>query len=207
MSLLKEDALQADDASAHGEDLASGSTHFFMATTFAVVILCMAVWIFYSVAHKPPVAAGEITHIWVHPVHTVTSPVDANGVKLASSPFDQVLVFASVRLRNQSDDPIILKDMSSNINFVDGLHTSLAVTPTDYDRIFVAYPELAGLRAKTLIRDTLIQPNQVLDGQIVTAYHVNKQEWDAHKDFNITLDFQMHPSIVLVPQGNIVSEQ
>jgi len=206
MSLLQEDALQADDASAHGEDLAKGSGHFFIAVTFSLVILCMGIWIFYMAAHKPPVAAGEITHVYVYPVHTISAPHDAAGVALAKQQFDQVLVFALVRVRNQSDDPIVLHDMSSNINFADGLHSSLGVTATDYERIFVAYPQLKGVHGKTLVRDTVIKPGEVLDGQVVTAYHVNQAEWEARRDMNITLDIQMHPNLVLLPAAGVVTE-
>ncbi|WP_263356899.1 hypothetical protein [Acidicapsa ligni] len=208
MSLLQlqPDTINSDDASSHGEDYAKGSGHLIWTTIIAFVVLSLGIALFLVAIHKPPVAAGEVTQVWVHPVHTITTPTDANGVQSTARAFDQVLVFANIHLVNQSDQPIVLKEMLSNITLADGIHSSYAAGPTDYERIFIAYPALKSLHAKTLQPDTILQPNQVLDGMIVSAFRVSKEEWAARKDLNFTFQFKNHPSLVLTSKAGITEQ-
>ena len=208
MSLLqiKNDPAHEHDASSEGEDLAKGSSYLVWTTLAAFVVVTVGFILFLIAVHRPPVAAGEVTQVWAHGVHTLTTPVDANGVQSAEQPFDQVLVFAKIRVRNQSDEPIVLKDMLTNATFEDGVHSSYAATATDYDRIFIAYPGLKGLHAKTLVRDTVVAPGQVLDGMIVSSFHVSKEEWAAHKDLNFTIQFKFHPDLILTPKGPVTEQ-
>lgn len=208
MSLLQiqDDPVHEHDASAEGEDLAKGSSHPFWATLAAFVVVTVGITLFVIANRTTPITAGEVTQVWAHGVHTLTSPVDANGVQSAAEAYDQVLVFANLRVRNQSNQPVVLKDMLTNATFEDGVHSSYAATATDYDRIFIAYPELNGLHSKTLVRDTVIPPGQVLDGQIVSSFHVSKQQWAAHKNLSFTLQFKFHPDLALVPSGPITEQ-
>jgi hypothetical protein len=208
MSLLQiqNDPVHEHDASSEGEDLAKGSSYLLWTTLVAFVLVSVGITLFLLANRKPPVAAGEVTQAWAHGVHTLNTPVDANGVQSAGQVFDQVLVLSNLRVRNQSDQPIVLKEMLTNATFDDGPHSSYAATATDYDRIFIAYPELAGLRSKTLVRDTVIQPGQVLDGMIVSSFHVSKELWAARKDLSFTLEFKFHPDLVLVPTAPITEQ-
>ena len=206
MSLLQADAVRANDASSHGDDLAKGSSNLYVAAVVAFVTISAALLIFFWIIHTPPVAAGEVTHVWFHPMHTLSTPVDAAGVVQKTVKYDRVFVFGEVRVRNQSDKPIVLKEMTTNITFDDGIHASMQVSATDYDRIFIAYPELASMKSKALLRDTLIAPGEIVEGSIVSSFQVTKAQWDIHKDMNFVIDFQMHPSLILQPKGAVVEK-
>jgi hypothetical protein len=205
MSLLQiqNDPVHEHDASSEGEDLAKGSSYLIWTSLAAFVVVTAGLVGFWFAIHKPPVAAGEVTQVWAHEVHTLSAPVDANGVRAASEQFDQVLVMAELRIRNQSKQPIVLKELLTNATFDDGLHSSYAAGAIDYDRIFIAYPELKSLHAKNLIRDTVIQPGEVLDGMMISSFHVTKAQWDGHKDLNFTVQLHFHPDLVLTPKGPI----
>jgi hypothetical protein len=205
MSLLqlKENSANTHDASSQGEDYAKGSSYILWTSLIAFVLLSVGITLFLMADRKPPVAAGEVTQAWIHPVHTISRPHDAGGVEAAPEAFDQVLVFAHVRVRNQSKEPIVIKTLMTNATLDGVIHTSYAATATDYDRIFIAYPEIAGLRSNTLTRDTIIQPGQVLDGMMVSAFHASKEQWQTKKDLNFTIDFKMHPSLVLQAPAQI----
>jgi hypothetical protein len=136
----------------------------------------------------------------------INTPVDANGVQSAGEVFNQVMVLANVRVRNQSDKPIVVKELLTNATFDDGPHSSYAATATDYERIFIAYPELRGLHSKTITRDTVIAPGEVLDGMLISAFHITKEQWAAHKDLNFTIQFKFHPDLVLVPTGPVIEQ-
>jgi hypothetical protein len=208
MSLLqlKQDPVHEHDASAEGEDLAKGSSYMLWTVIVAFVLVSVGITLFLLSDRKPPVAAGEVTQVWAHGVHTLNTPVDANGVQSAGEVFDQVLIFAQIRVRNQSDQPIVLKDMLTNVDLADGPRSSYAASAIDYDRIFVAYPELSGLRSKTLVRETVVQPNQVLDGMIVSAFHVSQEQWKARKNLSFTIQFKYHPDLTLLPTGPVTEQ-
>ncbi|HEY9126409.1 MAG TPA: hypothetical protein VIM62_04740, partial [Acidobacteriaceae bacterium] len=59
--------------------------------------------------------------------------------------------------------------------------------------------QLAGLKTHAIPRETMLQPGQQIDGMLVSAFHVTEEEWAAHKDLSVTLQFQFHPDLVLTP--------
>ena len=205
MSLLQQDPTHTQEVPA-GEDLAKGSSHIFWASLAAFVVVTVAITLFLIADHKPPAAVGEVTQIWAHPVHTLSTAVDANGVRGNTEMFDQVLVFANIRVRNQSDQPIVLREMTTNITLDDGIHSSYGASANDYDRIFIAYPQLAGLRSKTLVRETVVAPGQVMDGMIVSAFHIAPSVWATRKDLNFSIDFKYHPTLLLVPKTQVIEQ-
>jgi hypothetical protein len=203
---LKNDSGQQTDASHSGDDYAKGSSYLLWTTIAAFVVVSVGITLFVLSSRKPPPAVGEVTQVWAHEVHTINTPLDANGVPTPGEVFDQVLVFGQIRVRNQSDQPIVLHEMMANVTLEDGPRSSYAATATDYERIFIAYHQLAGLHSKTLVRDTVIQPGQVLDGMIVSSFHVSKSDWDKRKDLSFTLQFKFHPDLVLVANGPVIEK-
>ncbi len=182
-----------------GEDYAAGSSSIGISALIAVVVLSAAIGLFYWWVHKPPVASVEVTRIRAHAVHTINTPLDAKGVQTPGEVFDQILILTDLHVRNQSDEPIILREMMTNINVPDGPRSSMAAGPTDYDRIFIGYPELAGLKTRTIQRDTVIQPNQTIDGMIISSFHISKEEWTQRKDLTFTFQFKNHPDVTVTP--------
>ncbi len=174
--------LQANNNSAaageqvSGDDYAKGSGYFVWTAIGSAIVLTIAFTLFLLSTRKPPVAAGEIQQMWAHAVHTLSAPVDANGVQAAAGAFDQVLVFSQIRLRNVNDQPIVMTELMTNVTLPDGPRSSTAAGPRDYDRIFIGYPELKGLKSKTLLRETVIQPGEVVDRMIGSSFHVSKEQ-------------------------------
>uniref|UniRef100_E6QM61 Uncharacterized protein n=1 Tax=mine drainage metagenome TaxID=410659 RepID=E6QM61_9ZZZZ len=166
----------------------------------ALLTFLLGAGVVYFFAHTPPVLDGQVTHVWVHPLHTVFTPTDAAGVQLPPETFDQVLVLAQIHLHNQTDKPVILKNFLTNLELPDGLHSSYAATATDYDRVFLAYPELVGLRSTVLPADSVIPPAANLDGMIVSSFRITKADWENHKAMNFEIDLKLHPRLILVPK-------
>src|SRR5580698_3690084 len=107
MSLLQQDTTVLDDA-AKGEEFTKGTTHLFKAAIISTIALSIAAFVYVYSNEKPPVATGEILNVWAHPLHTETSGFDSNGAPMAKESFDQVFVFTQVRLHNQSNGPLFL---------------------------------------------------------------------------------------------------
>jgi hypothetical protein len=148
---------------------------------------------------KPPVVSGEIVQVWTHPNHVVTSGIDANGESMAKQSFDQVLVFARVKLINQSKNPLVLQDVLANIRQADGILSVSAGSAGQYDEVFLAYPELAALHSNPLSPRATIEPGQSMEGTAFWIFRMSRQEWEARKDLNFTFRFQYQANLVLAP--------
>ena len=160
MSLLHPDYQDELDDAARGEEYTKGSSHVVLAGIIAAVIVTAAIAVYVLAGQKPPLATGEVEQVWVHPQLTVSSGVDANGDPMAQTSFDQVFVFAQVKLRNQSKQPLFLRNAMANTTLADGIHSSYAATAADYDRVFLAYPAMPVPHGKGLPLQTTIDPGQ-----------------------------------------------
>jgi len=148
MSLLHQESPEEIDDAALGEELTKGTSHVAWAAAVAAVVVTAAIATYVLAGQKPPAATGEIVQVRVHPMHTVTSGLDANGDSMAQQSYDHVLVFAHVKLHNQEKVPIFLHQVAANATLQDGIHTSYAATAVDYDRVFIAYPDLPPCMAR-----------------------------------------------------------
>ncbi len=198
MSLLQQDSPEHDVA-ARGEELTKGSSHVLWASILAGIIVTAAIAVYVITGQKPPAATGEIEKIWVHPQHTETSGFDANGAPMAKESFDQVYVFALVKLHNQSQQPLFLHNAMTNATMDDGIHSSYAATLSDYNRVFLAYPDIPVPHGTPLSPQTTIQPGQTVEGTIVSAFRLTQEQWGARKDLNFSFGIQYQPDLVLVP--------
>ncbi len=203
MSLLSQESQETKDDAALGESYVKGTSHVILASFVAAVLVTIAVAAYVISGEKPPAAAGDIVEVWVHPMHTESSGFDANGAEIPKESFDQVLVFTHVRLRNQSKQPIFMHEILTNIQLEDGLHSSYAAVPSDYDRIFKAYPALAPYRATPMSPDTTIHPGEAKEGTFVSSFRLSKAQWDARKSLDYTFGFQYLPSLRLAFQSTI----
>ncbi len=199
MSLLQHDSVELDDA-ARGEELTRGTSHVVWAAISATVVVSIAIAIYIIAGQKPPIATGDILAVWVHPQHTETSGLDANGAPMPKEEVDQVMVFTKVRLHNQSKFPLFLNNVLTNITMDDGVHSSYAANKGDYERTFVAYPDMTVPHGPAISPlDTEIDPGQSVEGTFVSAFRLTKQQWDAGKKLDYTFSFRYQPNVVVTP--------
>lgn len=203
MSLLHQEEM--DDA-ARGEELTKGTSHVVWAFVIAAIVVSIAIALYVIAGQKPPLAVGEVTGVWAHPQHTETPGVDASGAQVPVESFDQVLVFAHVRLHNQSQVPLMMWNIATNATLPDGIHTSYAATAANYDQIFLAYPNITVPHGKALSLETTLDPGQTVEGDIVSSFRVSKQQWDARKDLNFTFAFRYQPNLVLKPKVAVIEQ-
>jgi len=199
MSLLEQDS--KDQTS--GESYTRGTSHVIVATVVATVLVSIAIAVYIFVGEKPPASAGEILDVWAHPMHTETSGFDANGAAIPKEEIDQVLLFTHVRLRNQSKQPIFLHQIVANATLANRLDSSYAATPTDFERIFKAYPQLAQWHATPISPDLTIQPGETKEGTFVCSFKMAKQDWDSRKSLDYSFNFQYLPPLNLAPKGSV----
>ena len=198
MSLLQQESREAT-----GESYAKGTSHIIIATVIAVVLVSAAVTVYIVSGEKPPAATGEVMEVWAHPMHTETSGWDANGAAIPKEEVDQVLLFTHVKLRNQSKQPIFLHQVLANLTLPDGVHSSYAAMPSDYERLFKAYPALQQWHASPISPDLTIQPGETKEGTFVCSYRMTKADWETQKGLGYTFNFQYLPALALEWKGAV----
>lgn len=203
MSLLRLNSEKPDDA-ALGEELTKGTSPIVVASVAAVVLVCIAVALYIFYGQKPPAATGQVVAVWVVPHHAQTAGFDAAGARIPTESFDQMLVFAEVKLHNQSKEPLFLNGVTGNVTLSDGIHTSYAASKSGYNDVFLAYPDLKVPHGSPLSADATIQPGQTVDGSIVCSFRMTPQEWNTHKDLNFGFGIQYQPPLKLTPQPAII---
>ena len=161
----------------------------------------MAIYVF--VGEKPPAAVGDILDVWAHPMHTETSGWDANGAAIPKEEIDQVLLFTHVRLHNQSKQPIFLHQIIANVTLADGIHSSYAAMPSDYERVFKAYPQLMPWYAASISPELTLQPGETKEGTFACSFRMTKADWESRKALDYTFNFQYPPGLKLTPKGTV----
>jgi hypothetical protein len=204
MGLLRQQSPDELDDASRGESFTKGTSHIVWASIAAAVVVSIAVAVYVISGEKPPVAAGEVLEIWAHPMHEVTPAFDANGAGISQSTFDQVLVFARVNLRNQSKGPLFLNHIMTNVTLADGsIDSSFATTASQYERIFLAYPDLRQWHAKPLNTDITIESGQAVEGTFVSSFRMTKEQWDARKKLDFTFGFRYQPNVDVASTGAV----
>jgi len=199
MSLLRQDSPEEIDDAARGEEFTRGTSHVAWTSVIATVLVVLALAGYVLITQKPPVASGEILQVWAHPNHVVTSGIDANGDPMPQQSFDEVLVFARIRLINLSKNPLVLEDVLANLRQADGILSVSAGSVGQFEEVFLAYPGLAALHSNSFPPRATLAPGQSMEGTAFWAFRMNKQEWDARRDLNFTFRLQYQPKLELTP--------
>jgi len=195
--------LQQESREAAGESYTKGTSNVLIATIIAVVLVSAAVTVYVISGEKPPASTGEVVDVWAHPMHTETSGWDANGASIPKEEIDQLLLFTHVKLHNQSKQPIFLHQVLANLTLPDGIHSSYAAMPSDYERLFKAYPNLQQWHAPSISPDLTIQPGETKEGTFVCSYRMTKADWETHKGLSYTFNFQYLPALTVDWKGAV----
>ena len=196
MSLLQQNSPDLDDA-ARGEDFTRGTSHIVWAAVIAAIAVSIAVVAYAAVTKEMPAATGQVARTTVHFVHHEANGLDAAGNPMPTEAFDQALVFTHIQVHNQSKNPLFVRQIMTNVTLDDGIHTSYAAVPHDYQRLFQANPDLAALQGSPLPADMTIQPGQSLEGDIVAAFRLTQEQWNANKGINYAVSLQYQPDLIL----------
>lgn len=207
MSLLHQDSTEVLDDAARGEELTKGTSNVVIAAIVAAVVVSLAIAGYIFFGQKPPVATGEVLSVWVHPQHTETSGLDANGETVPKQSYDQVMVFARIRLHNQSPHPLVLRSVLTDVTMPDGVHSCYAASPLEYEHLFQVYAQMPVPHATPLATsDFKLQPGQSVEGSFVSAFLMSRQDWDTHKDLSFSVVFEYQPRLLLVPRGPVTEQ-
>jgi hypothetical protein len=121
---------------------------------------------------------------------------------------DQIMVFATVSLQNNTDHPIFLGNVITNVTLADGsVAHCYAANKGDYDRVFVAYPNIPVPHLAPISPlDTTIGPGQTVAGTFFSAFMMTQQQWDARKGLDFTFNFRYQAPLNVTPHVTITEQ-
>lgn len=195
MSLLHQDTSELLDDAARGEELTRGTSHIVVAWTVAAVVVAAAIAAYFIAGQRPVVATAEVTSVQAHWMHMQSSGVDAAGAARSVETADQELLFAHLRIHNQTNHPLLLQNVISSITLADGVHSSYQIDEATFSRLFTAYPEFGSLRERALPRNLKLQPGESVEGLAVTAFHLSREQWAARGNLSYTVRFEYEPAL------------
>jgi len=165
----------------------------------ATIVVSIAIGLYVYFGQRPPVASGEVLSTTLYPVHTmVNSGGGSEGMAGAAEYYDQLLILAKVRVKNQTDIPLFMQDISSTIKLPDGSEQeNVSAGNHDMDRVFQAYPSLAYLRADSIRRDTTLAPGQSVEGLEIFNYPITKDQWDKLQTAKVVVLFMHQKNLEL----------
>jgi hypothetical protein len=165
----------------------------------AFVIVSLAIGAYFYINDKPPVSAGQVLSLNIYPIHRElsTGPTGQGGLAGQSETYDEVIVFADVRITNQTDIPIFLQDMWAILDLPDGPQRNGAATQSDFDKVFLAYPAARAFRKDPIQRDLTLPPGQKVEGLMVFHFDIPKADWDARNGMDIHVTFQHQNALVI----------
>ena len=173
----------------------------------AILIVSAAIGAYVWIGNKPPVHAGEVLAITAYPIHRDLSPAaEMGGLTGQKDTFDEVIVLADVRIKNQADIPLFLHDMSADITLANGdVQHNVAAGHDDFQKVFIAYTDLDAHKGTPIKRDTTLTPGQQIEGQIIFHYPISKDQWNTRSKFDISVDFLHQKSLVLHAPASTVA--
>src|ERR1700739_1443088 len=134
-------------------DDSRSSNHAWLTTLAAFVIVCLALGAYVYINQKPPVSAGQVLSMDIYPIHRdLSTGPGTEGLAGESETYDEVIVFCNVRIANQTDIPIFLQDMWAILDLPDGPQRSTAVSQSDFNKVFIAYPDVRQFRRNPVPR-------------------------------------------------------
>jgi hypothetical protein len=179
------------------------SKAWFPVVAASCVLVVLAIGAFLWIHFTPPVHAGQVLSVNVYPIHRElsTGPVNGSrtdGVQGQPDIYDELIVLADVRIRNQTDIPLFLHDMSGVVHLPNGEdQRSLAASERDFDKVFIAYPDMKPLRKDPLPHDLTLTPGQQVEGMVIYNYPISKAQWDSRTDMDLMFSFLHQKSLVL----------
>ena len=180
-----------------------------LALIAAVCIAFAAIWSFIFYSQKPPAGQGMILQMVAVPVHTELrqSGTQQEGVGGGVEAEDQVFVLMAASLKSTAKIPIFPFELTGTLTLPNGEQKhARALSPTDMQRAFTAYPALAAARnaavahgapAEALPRDTTLKPGEWEQGLVLVSFPIHKDEWETRRTFDLDIPLRWQRQLEL----------
>jgi len=149
-----------------------------LAIALAAVVIAVGVVAF--LFRAKPVAQGGIDAVYFSEPANMTN----------------AMVLLQVTLRNVGSKTLYIKSIKADLKTDQDLSDD-AASPTDYDRYFMAYPDLKEHSTQPLVVEMKIPPGAEQKGTVLVSFPVTKEQFDARKELTVTIEPYDQNPIVL----------
>ena len=146
----------------------------------ALVVVALVVGVIAFLFRAKPVAQGGIDAVYFSEPAGMT-----NG-----------MVLMQVTLRDVGSKTLYIKTIKANLR-TDQDFSDDAASPSDYDRYFMAYPDLKEHSTQPLVVEMKIASGAEQKGTVLVSFPVTKEQFDARKDLNVAIEPYDQNPIVL----------
>jgi hypothetical protein len=170
---------------------------FTIIAAFVIVTAAIAFYVWY--ARVPTPYAAQVLSVNVYPIHRdLSQPTSTEGIGGQNDVYDEVLLLADVRITNVAKIPLYLRDMWADVDLPDESDRSSAASGSDFEKVFIAYPDLQQYKKPPLPRDLTLQPGQQVEGMMIFNYQqMDKAKWDSRTATDIGISFIHQKPLVL----------
>jgi hypothetical protein len=153
------------------------------ALVVAVIVAVAAGLIYKFTPHR--IADIAVTHTVVVPIHTVTpSPMKLSG---ADPGQDDLYILTTVRVDDKLKLPLFIKDITGTLTTPDGDLTASAIEKSEFDNLYLTFPQLKPFASPPLLRETSIQPNDHAEGMVLLHFPITQAQWDQRTSATVTI--------------------
>jgi hypothetical protein len=146
----------------------------------ALLLVAIVVGVIAFLLRAKPVAQGGIDAVYFSEPAGMT-----NG-----------MVLMQVTLRDVGSKTLYIKAIKANLKTDQDLSDD-AASPSDYDRYFLAYPDLKEHSTQPLVVEMKIAPGAEQKGTVLVSFPVTKEQFEARKDLSVTIEPYDQNPIVL----------
>jgi hypothetical protein len=169
----------------------------------AIIIPVVVVGGYVLVNRERTPYTGQIVSVNVYPIHRdLSQATTTEGIGGQNETYDEILVLADVRIQNVAKIPLFIHDMWAVANLPDETDRSSAASTSDFEKVFIAYPDTKQYQKEPLLRDTTLQPGQSVEGQMVFHYQMTQAQWNSRNSMDIDIGFlHQNPLVMNVPKS------
>lgn len=157
----------------------------------ALVIVLAAIGVYVAMNRVAPTAKGDISGIWLYQplpaqMPNSTLPPPSNGL----------IALVPVKVKNVSTKPLAVQELTAIVRLGDTDYKSYAASPSDFDKVFLYYPDLSGYRKPILLRHSEIPPGGELQGLAIFNFDVTEDQWNHASTFWVEATFDTNPYVL-----------
>jgi hypothetical protein len=171
------------------EELPQSSLKHLLAVSAAatlVAVLAVGMYVFFNVEQSH--ASGEILLLTAYPFHAEKkAPTLAQILAKRAKLPDESIVLTEVTISNKNESPISIDKVRAVMSEKDEQWWSEPISPQDFSRLFIAYPELKPLRVDPIPPNATIAPGQSVHGLLIFHFPFSLVEWDKRSEFKVNV--------------------
>ena len=170
----------------------------------ALLIIGAVIAAFYYFGTPPPTSMGRVLSIDVYPIHNQSQGnLITQGVRAQNVAFNEVIVLANIELQNKAKVPIHLFDVAGYL-YQPGANIlrNSAAGEKNFHRVFLAYPDFKSKEGTPLPLDTVLQPGQKVQGQLIFHYPITLKQWKARSRMHLVVEWQHQNNLILKLKGS-----